>query len=168
MNDTERLDLETKNLERLKSHLTAVLSLRPIEELTPLSVSILKASKRFTDEIGAWMGSLSMHEGLDTAFCEILEAMKVNCTSEQVEVIEIALESFTWASEAFEDFPISVAPYLHGDEVSWAWDFLFMSDDQIMAGDASDGVMRRINRRRVLYRFAKLGIDVFGLGHKRK
>lgn len=168
MNDTERLKLETENLAKLKRYLNDVLSLRPIGELSPLSVSILKTSKVFSDEIGAWAGSLSFHKGLDTAYKDLLDGMKLNCTAEEVEVIEIALESFEWISDTFEGYPFSVCESLNGDEVFWAWDFLMMSDEEIKHGYDSDGENRLGRRRVILKRFADLSIDVLGLGEKRK
>lgn len=160
--------METENLEKLKRYLKRVLSLRPIEELSPLSVSILKNSKVFSDEIGAWAGSLSFHKGLDKAFLELMDAMSVNCDIDQRQVIEIALESFEWISDTFEGYPFTVAPYLNGDEVFWAWDFLFMSDDEIRNGDESDGKNKLGRRRVVLKRFRDLGIDVLELGEHAK
>lgn len=168
MSDTIRLEQETKVLASLKQYLEDVLSLRPLEELSPLSVSVLRTAKVVTDEIGAWAGSLSFHKGIDTAYKDLLTAMKVNCTADEVEVIEIALDSFTWVSDELEGYPFSVAPYLNGDEVFWAWDFLFMPDKQIKDGYESDGETRVGKRRVILKRFAELGIDVLGLGEARK
>ena len=168
MNDTERLKCETEMLPKLKRHLISVLSLRPLEELSPLSVSILKNAKAFSDEIGAWAGSLTRWEGADERFKELLASMKVNCTAEEVEVIETALESFEWVYDDLECYPYSVCKSLNGDEVFWAWDFLFMSDEQIKHGDDSDGENRLGRRRVILKRFADLGIDVLELGEKRK
>lgn len=161
MSEGIRLEVEMEMLVKLKRHLKAVLGLKPIGELSPLSVTILKTSKVFTDEIGAWAGSLSIHKGLDTSFKELLEAMKLNCTAEEAEVIEIALESFTWVYEDCEPYPFSVCKSLNGDEVFWAWEFLFMSDEQIKSGDECDGEKRLGRRRVILKRFADLGIDVF-------
>lgn len=168
MNDTERLRCETEMLPKLKRHLNSVLSLRPIKRLSPLSVSILKNAKGFTDEIGAWAGSLTRWEGADERFKELLASMKVNCTAEEGEVIETALESFEWVYDNLKCYPFSVCKSLNGDEVFWAWDFLMMSDEQIKHGDDSDGEKRLGRRRVVLKRFADLGIDILGLGEKRK
>ena len=161
MSDAIRLEVEMKMLARLKRHLEAVLSLRPTGELSPLSVSILKNAKGFTDEIGAWAGSDTRWEGADERFMDLLASMKVNCTTEEVEVIETALESFTWVYEGLEGYPYSICKSLNGDEVFWAWDFLFMSDEQIKDGDVRDGENRLGKRRVVLKRFADLGINVF-------
>ena len=166
MNDTERLNLETENLVKLKQHLNAILNLRPIERLSPLSISILKNSKVFIDEIAAWAGSLSSHLGLDTAFKDLLDDIKLKCTAEEVEVIELALETFEWISEYFEGFPFSVCETLRGDEVLWAWEFLYMTDEQIRAGDERDGEKRLGRRRVVLKSFADLGIDIFEHGER--
>ena len=168
MNDTERLKCETEMLPKLKRHLNSVLSLRPIEELSPLSVCVLKASKVLTDSIGEWAGTNDQLHGIDTSFKEMLEAMKLNCTAEEVEVIQLALESFELVSEDLKCYPFSLCKSLNGDEVFWAWDFLMMSDEQIKHGDVSDGENRLGRRRIVLKRFADLSIDVLGLGEKRK
>lgn len=163
MNDTANLENQKKKLERLKHHINAVLNLKPIERLSPLSVSILKTTKAFTDSIGAWAGSNGHLDGLDLVVLELLDAMKLNCTAEEVEVIQIALESFAWSYEN-SDFPFSLCPFLMGDEMFWTWEFLFMSDVQIRDGDESDGEKKLGRRRVVLKRFADLGIDVFEHG----
>ena len=168
MNDTERLKCEMEMLPKLKRHLTDVLNLRPIEGLSPLSVCVLKTSKVLTDSIGEWAGTNDQLHGIDTSFKEMLEAMKLNCTAEEVEVIQLALESFELVSEDLKCYPFSLCKSLNGDEVFWAWDFLMMSNEQIKHGDVSDGENRLGRRRVVLKRFADLDIDVLGLREKNK
>jgi len=138
------------NEERLKQHLEDVMNLRGKTGLSPFSEVVLKTIRRFAYEIDSYAGYVTDTEEDMNAFAEILESVRVNCTSDEVEVIEIALEALWWFTDKSNRAEDTDNHYLRGDEVNRAWWWLYMTDNQIEQEGDWDKLME----------FRELGIEV--------
>lgn len=133
METGETMYPDRTEVERLKEHLQDVALLRGKKGLSPLSKLILKTAHRLAETIEENAGFIDDFELQGGLFLELLEAMKVNCTSEEVEIIEIAKERFYWVfDEKHGGCPVYPAN-LNGDEVYCVWSCLEMSYDDIKA-----------------------------------
>lgn len=82
MNTSEDLDSFLRHLENLK----------PLEGLSPLSISILGLTKKFADLETCNFASYGKIENAMHSWRETMENLKVNCTAGEIEALDLSLE----------------------------------------------------------------------------
>jgi len=131
--------------EALKRYIEEILTLKPIEDLTPMAKLIFRLGQEMLGYIGEEAGFIGEAERYLSCFLGLTEKEMSNLPNEEGKVIDVILEGVEWVKGKDSKWDSSLNDLgLHGDEVFYALD--------IVSGEKIP--------REAIERFKLLGIDI--------
>ena len=107
--------------EALKRYIEDILSLNPIEKLSPAARLIYRLGEELLNQIGEDAGYVGQYKRFLDCFFDLTKKEKSNLSAEEAKVIKVITEGAEWIKAKGGRWDVSLSYIgLHGDEIFYA------------------------------------------------